>query len=275
MKKLSKIFLCIALVFCTTFGLTACSVGEVEENTRKAVETTTSIIPVEYTKETAEGIFNNALYNLFKADKVGVEYTLELMHGVRYEKGTMTQKVLIQDGKRYIAFEAENYTIGNESFDSMVIGMYSEDNTKMIIDLESKKYIEVANDVVGEEDDEPGTAPIVSLDRVFADALERLDIISAMGVLSENVVSGRYFDSATYINMKADDGSDISNVEVKIVDGKIVSISAFVTDDYVVSGWATYTFTYGDEVDVSTIPTTLEGLTKTTPGDLFGLNPAS
>ena len=56
MKKLSKILACIALIFGMAFSVTACSIGEVTGNTKTAIDAATSVIPVEYSQETAEGI---------------------------------------------------------------------------------------------------------------------------------------------------------------------------------------------------------------------------
>lgn len=268
MKKLSKIFLCIALVFCTTFGLTACSVGEVEENTRKAVETTTSIIPVEYSKETAEGVFNAALYKMYATEKVDVKLNTIEMDGVNYIEEVMNQRFLIKDGKRYICYLAEDYS--NASFATLVIGLYGEDNKKYFIDGETKKYAEVP--VFNGDEDPLDPDVIIAKDAAedLAEMLEALDVVSSLSILSDYIVSGRYFDGATYINV--DDGMG-NKIEIKIVNGEFVSMNQIVYEDYILT--ATYTFTYGDDVDVSMIPTTLDGLTETTLGLMLGTTPVT
>lgn len=274
MKKLSKLFACIGLALCLTFGLTACTPGEVEENTRTAVETTTSIIPVEYTKETAEGVLNNALYNLFSAEKVDVSLKQIEMDGVRYSEGVMNQKVLIKNGKRYIAFDTSDYYT-NASWGGLVVGIYGADNKKFIVDVDSKRYAEIPNLEEGEEPENPEEETVVELGAMLANMIESLDIISHIAVLSEYVVSGRYFDGATYINIKYTEATVCSNLEIKIVDGKIVSISAFVTEDYEVVSWGTYSFAYGKSVDTSMIPTTLYGYTESTLGTILQTTPVT
>ena len=66
---------------------------------------------------------------------------------------------------------------------------------------------------------------------------------------------------ATYITIKYASAGDVSNIEAKIVDGRMVSLGVFYSESGEIAGWGTYTFKYGDEVDVSEIPTSLEGYT--------------
>lgn len=63
-------------VLCVTcgFGLTACSVGEVKENTSAVIETSTGIIPVEYSQGVATNLLQVALTNL---NSISYSYTTE------------------------------------------------------------------------------------------------------------------------------------------------------------------------------------------------------
>ena len=91
MKKILKVLLCFVVAFGATFGLVACDKEEIKENveigTEAAIEKSASIIPVEYRKETAEGIYKNALQKLLSSNKVqikGTDYYLE--NGMYIEK---------------------------------------------------------------------------------------------------------------------------------------------------------------------------------------------
>lgn len=250
MKKILKVLLCFVVAFGATFGLVACDKEEIKENveigTEAAIEKSASIIPVEYRKETAEGIYKNALQKLLSSNKVqikGTDYYLE--NGMYIEKES-EQTTMIKDGKRYLYYDIAG-------LDKSVLGTYGE--KLVVIDLADKTYIDATP--VSDPDPEPGTATIVN---AAVQALMKLDLIESMVRLSDHVVSGRYFDGATYINVKFEDTDSVSNVEIKIVDGKIVGFESLIahTDG---TGWANVAITYGDAVDVSMIPTTLDGYT--------------
>ena len=252
MKNLSKLFACVGLALCLTFGLTACTPGEVEENTRTAVETTASIIPVEYTQVTAEGILHNALYTLLSSSEVEMnEKSYSATGAVGYEETTFCQKVMINDGKRYVLLTD---VLNNESTE-YVIGTYN--NKQCLLNLDVKKYVEIP---VAEEGDGDGEGE-GAVEIIVAPLITRLDMISSLvSMISDKVVSGRYFDGATYINIQPYEGI---SMEAKIVDGKIVTIESFGNnpDDSSECMWGVYTFTYGSSVDVSMIPTSLNGFT--------------
>lgn len=243
MKKLSKVFVCIALALGLTFGLTACSVGEVEENTKTAVETTTSIIPVEYTQATAEGIFHNALYEVLSSDKVELNVEFEEIEGAAsYNKIGFHQKVMIKDGKRYVLLT----DVLGASTTEYVVGTYG--NRQYLLNLDTKKYTDITP-----TQSEPG------LETVVPPIIARLDMLTSLvKELSDKVVSGRYFDGATYINLKSEEGLF---AEAKIVNGKIVTIETFAVDSGAVGGWGVYSFSYGNDVDVSMIPSNISGFT--------------
>ena len=245
MKKLTKIIACIALALIVPFGLVGCDKEQIEENTKTAIEAGATIVPVEYKQETAEGIFKNALQKLLSSDKsqiVGRQASVE--DGV-YLESTNEQRVMIKDGKRYTFFNFDG-------FNNSVLGVY--DDKLMLVDLKSKTYKDLTPVTPDPDEDPDGQVAIVT------PALVKLDLITALVKLSESVVSGRYFDGATYINIKMEEADYVSNVEVKIVDGVIVGFETMLIDGDV-TGWASAIVTYGETVDTSVIPTTLEGYT--------------
>ena len=237
MKKLSKIFVCIALALGLTFGLTACSVGEVEENTKTAVETTTSIVPVEFSQATAEGIFHNALYEVLSSERAELKVNFSSTEGAAsYSETSFHQKVMIKNGKRYVLLTD---VLGNTKTE-YVIGTYGD--RQLLLNLSTKKYTDITPTPGGE-----------GLESVVTPLIARLDMLTGLvKTLSDKVVSGRYFDGATYINLKGEEGL---YGEAKIVDGRIVSIETFMIDSGEASGWGVYSFTYGSDVNVSMIPT--------------------
>ena len=120
------------------------------------------------------------------------------------------------------------------------MGTYSD--RQLLLNLNTKKYTDITPTPGGE-----------GLESVVTPLIARLDMLTSLvKTLSDKVVSGRYFDGATYINLKGEDGL---YGEAKIVDGRIVSIETFMIDSGEASGWGVYSFTYGSDVNVSMIPT--------------------
>ena len=240
-----KIFACVAMALIVPFSFVGCDKEQVEENTKTVIETGASIIPVEYKQETAEGILKNALQNLLSSSKVkisGKECYLE--NGI-YSETASEQKTMIKDGKRYTYF---NFS----GFEKTVLGMY--DNKLMVLDLENKTYTDITPvepDPNGDPDEEVA---------VITPLVAKLDLITSLVNLSDNVVSGRYFDGVTYINIKVVDADYVSNIEVKIINGNITGFETMIVDGDA-TGWAEVAVTYNEAVDVSVIPTTLDGFT--------------
>ena len=247
MKKLAKLLSCLVLSIMVPFCLVGCDAGDVEEGTKTAIETTTSIIPVEFTKGTAEGIFNNALYALLSSEKVQVKVKTSTTEDGVYSEISHQQKVLIQNGKRYV-YLGSVYGSLPERY---VLGTYND--KQMLINLDTKKYKDVT------VSDDPGSDPGGQVATVLTQIIAQMDIISTIPMFANFVVSGRYFNGVTYITIKYESSGDISNIEAEIIDGKIVSMEAFYSENAGIAGWGTYTFTYGDEVDVSEIPMSLDG----------------
>ena len=74
MKKIMLTACVFVLCVACGLGLTACSVGEVKENTSAVIETSTGIIPVEYSQGLATNLLQAALTNL---NSISYSYTIE------------------------------------------------------------------------------------------------------------------------------------------------------------------------------------------------------
>lgn len=251
MKKILKLCLCFVFAFGATFGLVACDKDEVKENveigTEATIETATSIIPVEYNKDTAEGIMKNSLQNLLSSNKVEISSKESYLEDGIYSEATYEQKTMIKDGKRYTYFNFSGY-------DKAVLGMY--DDKLIALDLQNKTYKDVTP---VEPDPNPSGDPESEI-AVVTPLVAKLDLITSLVKLSDNVVSGRYFDGTTYINIKVVETDCVTNVEVKIVDGNIIGFETIIVDKEG-TGWSDVVVKCGETVDVSVIPTTLDGFT--------------
>ena len=250
MKKILKVLLCFVVAFGATFGLVACDKDEIKENveigTEAAIEKSASIIPVEYNKDTAEGIFKNSLQNLLSSNKVEISGKESYLEDGMYIEKKHVQKTMIKDGKRYLYYDIAG--LGKS-----VLGTYDE--KLVVINLANKTYIDATP--VSDPNLEPGTETVVN---AAVQVLMNIDLIESLVRLSDNVVSGRYFDGVTYINVKVEETDYVSNVEIKIVNEKIIGFET-ITIDEEGTGWSDVSINYGEAVDVSVIPTTLDGYT--------------
>ncbi len=254
MKKFMKIFACVAMALIVPFGLVGCDKEQLEENTKTVIESGATIIPVEYKQETAEAILKSAIQKLLSSNQsqiIGRQYVID--EGL-YEETISEQRVLIQNGKRYLYFDLEF-----EGSKKAVIGEY--DGKRMFVNLEEKTFFDISpKDPSPEPDPNEETATAVN---ALVSIMTKLDLVTSMVTLSENVVAGRYFDGATYINVKVEDSNVKNSVEFKIVDGLIISVETIMQDiSGNATGWAISTVNYGATVDTSVIPTSLIGYTN-------------
>lgn len=229
MKKFLKACLCFVLVTCAALTFVGCSKKDVEEGTEAAIETATSIIPVEYTKETAQGILMSAYQKLMSTEKVNMKGTMRDIEKGAYSEYKQEETVVYKNNSRYV------YAV--DGSDKFVIGKY-----------EDKNYCLNVTNKTAQSYDVSGNAVPVGVN---------YDIFANFSQVFSSVVSGRYYDGVTYINLVMSEGSDNTYIEVKIVDGNIVEINSASTGSF-----TAYTFIYGDAVDVSVIPDTLDGYTK-------------
>lgn len=143
LKRILSLMACFAMVMVSTFTLSACSKEEVAENTETVIETSSSIIPVELSKETAMGMLSTAYKNFISSESFEITYSGRSL----VESGTITQiGMLTNDNKRYLY----EYGVGREygTGSSSVTGVYkiSEGDSKLLhLNLESKTYSEDAS----------------------------------------------------------------------------------------------------------------------------------
>lgn len=235
MKKFFKTCLCFVIIACATLTFAGCSTKEVEENTKTAIEATTSIIPVEYSKETAQGILMAAYQKLLSAEKVNMKGVIKGIENGVYSEYKQDETVVYKNNSRYFYVDA-----GDD--DKFVVGKYKDKD--YCLDVKNKKAEWY---VASSSTDIPSGV--------------NYDVISSFVTVFGEVVSGRYFNGVTYINLEFADPSMAwvsGYAEIKIVDGNIVEMSTTDTENGEVDiRYGSYTFTYGDSVDVSVIPDTI------------------
>lgn len=239
MKKFLKACLCFVLVTCAALTFVGCSKKDVEEGTEAAIETATSIIPVEYTKETAQGILMTAYQKLMSTEKVNMKGMCKTIHNGIYTETKQEETVVYKNNSRYF------YVDGGGNY-KYIVGKYEDKNYCLnVTNKTAQSYAEtVGDDIEGAV----GAVP----------AGVKADVMASFSKIFSDVVSGRYYDGVTYINIVSTEEETITYYEVKIVDGNIVEMTSASND----SVFNAFTFTYGDAVDASVIPDTLDGYTK-------------
>lgn len=236
MKKISKIlslFMCFAVVICLSFGLVGCDKEELKENaetvTETTIETATSIIPVEFTKETAKGIYTTALQNFlasktYKIDYVGEERNGEILEG--------EEICLMKDDVGRFVYESQNETTS---------GYY--DNKYCVLDMDAKTYTEESNSNI---------------------VCGNFGYNILIGI--NYVVSGRYYDGYNFVNVEIANENTTHSFEFKIKDDKFVEVNLVLfqkTESAGVVQTAKMTISY-DDIDTSNVITSLDGYTKVT-----------
>lgn len=221
MKKFLKGFLCVALIFVTTFMFVGCDYNNSKDK--------------EYSQSVAQSIFASAYSKLISSEKVNIKVSEnEIVDGVNSNNElAMEQTIVYRNGLRYYyVFDGLN---------KYVVGEYENANY----------WLDVNNHEANTYSTTSSVKPIALT----------MDLISRLDDTVEKIISGRYSDGVTYISMRAESDGETITGEIKIVDDNIVEMSSVVT-----SGNSTVTqtmkITYGDSVDVSVIPNSLEGYTK-------------
>ena len=138
MKKLKKILsmmACCAMVAVSSFTLTGCSEEEIKKNTETITETTietsSSIIPVELSKETAQGLYAIAIENLMTSQVYEISFS-----GEQGEAGMSTSTevgVLNSKGQRFVYIKSE---FAGNGVQEQCIGYYNE--KYCVLDVASK-----------------------------------------------------------------------------------------------------------------------------------------
>lgn len=229
LKKIFSMFACLAMVTVSAFSLTACSSEEIADNTETVIETTTSIIPVDLSKGTAQGIYATALENLLNSK--AYEYTFK---GKQSETNIMTLKAvgaLNANGQRYVYAEAKN----SSTEQKICEGYYGE--KYCTLNLINKTYTEDASHtglIIGQQVD------------------------SLAGTMLSNIVSGRYYNGFYYITAEYTDSTQTHVIEVLIKDSMIVKAHfVSIEDDDTLIQYAQLEFNYTD-VDTSKVVMSLD-----------------
>lgn len=246
MKKLKNVLkgcLCLVLAGVATIGFVACDAKETAETTETIIQTSTSIIPVEYSSETAKGIAFSAYQKLILSQKSSIEYEEYALDNNQFAQGMSgKQTTLFKDKDRYTYIAAEGE-------DTYAFGKYDDKHYILNITKNTKKALETTSTP------EPGTSSAVV-------AVSTFDLYEIVYQVLSSVTAGRYYDGVTYVNGSYNDGEgNITNIEVRIVDDLIADIRG-ITQNATEGMTITYiSFAYGDSVDVSMIPSSVEGFT--------------
>lgn len=249
MKKLKNVLkgcLCLVLAGVATIGFVACDAKETAETTETIIQTSTSIIPVEYSKETAMGIVFSAYQKLILSEKSSVEYEEYTLDDNQFAQGMSGKQTTLFKGK-------DRYTyIATEGMDTFAYGKYDDKNYLLNITKNTKKELTATATTGTESGPEVGAVPAGST----------IDLYDIVYQVLSFVTAGRYYDGVTYVNGYYDDGEgNITNIEVRIVDDLIADIRAVSHSDTDGMTITYISFAYGDSVDVSMIPSSVEGFT--------------
>ena len=182
-KKILSVLACCVMIMVSCFSLTACSEEEIKEKTENATETTietaTSIIPVEFGRETAMGMLTAAYRNFIAAESyelTGESYT-------SYGNAKFTEIGLLNSKSDRFIYEALTGAEAGDSTEETIKGKYqiSEGNAKLLkLNLKNKKYTEISNGYFGNK------SPSGILTDAFIDSLEF-------------VTSARYYQGQYYV----------------------------------------------------------------------------
>ena len=241
MKKFKKIFsaiACCALILVSSVALTGCSEEEIKKNTETITETTietsSSIIPVELSKETAQGIYAVAIENLITSQTYEIQFS-----GEQGENGVSTSTeigVLNSKGQRFIYIHS---AFAGVDADEQCLGYYDE--KYCMLDLETKKYYEEAS--------QQGV--------IFGSQITD----NLFGYMFDNIVGGRYYNGYYYVSAQIKDSTKVDFVEVLIKDNKIVKAHFVSSENNKIMQYAQYDFYY-DNIDTSKVVMSLDGYTK-------------
>lgn len=227
MRKFWRKCICFIMIGCALLTCVGCS-SEEEENAEPSVqvEETEVSAPVEYGKDTAQGILTTAYQKLLTSDKVSMTRSGHSFEDGEYVFNVEEETIVCKNGNRY--------AYGRVGERKSVVGKYGDDWYEL--DVNAK------------------TATIY-------DREGYCDGFTIMAEFLTDVKSGVCIDGIMYIHIALGNETRQSYCEVKIVDGYIMEGNVlYVSDDCAVYSY-TYTFTYGSLVDDSVIPKNLDGYT--------------
>ncbi|MCQ2382391.1 MAG: hypothetical protein MJ060_00915 [Clostridia bacterium] len=236
MKKI--ILTACAFVLCVAcgFGLTACSTEEVKENTSAVIETSTGMIPVEYSQGLATNLLQEALTNL---RNVSYSFTLEhrdLVAGALQNvnnPGSQTKITFINDyGNTRLCLEY------NQGVKQVVRALKDadEDARYYVIDTKTRKYSDPGADI--------GT------------------IGFAPDPFLKNITDGMCYNGISYINGCRDSGEEKGYFQFQIKDGLIRScmVTYRNVDTMLPSGQTMVSFSYENIKRPVNLPDTVAAL---------------
>jgi len=286
-NKLIKTSLVLALMTSSVGVLTACNQSEVKDTTETVIDTTTSKIPVEYSKELSEGILASSVANSLKETNIKSVYTEDAYNfgGIDVDSNIVGTTIYIQEGDKI----TEMFSLGGVEQPDMMKGytisvaqnngtykyysLFTE--PKIYDEIESNKYYAVGY--------ESNTSFASIYGRMYLSGslfVGQDDGSYATKSLLNNVIGGRYFNGKTYISAKLEYSLEWSNeieqvrtifAEYTIEDGKISSVRILNNlktinsiDETVISEYnaiTTIVYTYGGQT-IEGAPTNLDGYTQ-------------
>lgn len=235
MKKIILTVCAFVLCVACGLGLTACSVGEVKENTSAVIETSTSIIPVEYSQGLATNLLQVALTNL---NNCSYSYTSETRNLI----GGELQSVEDAGGHNKLTFI-------NDYGKTEMYGDYV-DNGK------------VAMKVLKNADNQANYYYISSKTKRFYELGENLGNGSFSALLTK-VTDGMCYNGISYIHCCQDIGVNQKHyTEVQIKDGLIKSIMYTYrdADTMKITSQSIFNFSYGNIERPMYLPDTVAAL---------------
>ncbi len=97
LKKILSIVACSAMLLVSSLIFTGCKQEDLKETTESVIESTTNIIPVELSKETAMGMLTTAYRNFIRSEAYEVKYEnfADWGEGSSTEIGMLSDKMLV------------------------------------------------------------------------------------------------------------------------------------------------------------------------------------
>ena len=233
-KKLITILSCFAMILVSSVAFTGCDIGEIKENTKvsteTAIETSSSIIPVELSKATAQSIFTGAIENMIITEKFG--YSGFMKNYGESISNVNAVGVLDENGLRYV------YAHGDDESNARAFGYY--DGNYCTLNIKQKTYRTGINEqflIIG-----------ANLDQV-------------VGLMVPNITAGRYYDGHFYISAQIQDNDETIFIEALVKDDKFIKLHYLVNcnDKNIQSMQLNFTY---ENIDTSKVVMSLDGYTK-------------
>lgn len=234
MKKI--ILTACAFVLCVAcgFGLTACSTEEVKENTSAVIETSTGMIPVEYSQGLATNLLQAALTNLNSYSYRFTVETRNIMGGVLQD----VENPGAHGAATYInAYDNNEVYMDSDQLIVMKVLKNAENQSKYYrINTTTKKYTEMSGDV--------GNGSFSSLLTIVTD--------------------GMCYNGISYINGRMDFNLQKEYTQVQIKDGLIKSIMLTYrdSDNMRITSQTIYNFSYENIERPVNLPDTVAALER-------------